>query len=354
MVNMASNDYLGFARDPRLLAAARDAMERWGIGTAAGRVLSGTTGVHVELERKLARWLDCESAVLHASCWSANGAVLAVLAELAERATTPLAVFSDRLNHASIIDAIRSQRRSIERLVLYSHSDLDQLRAELDRPANGEIRVIISDGVFSMEGDMAPVGKLVDLAGEFEALLIVDDSHATGVAGPTGRGSAEAEGVLGEVDVVTGTLGKALGGAVGGFVAGPERLMQALRQLSRPYVFSNNPPVTVAAASAAALDILEHDPQPLANLRERATQLRAGIDALGLSTHPGEHPIVPVLLGDEDRARAVSRQLQDSGVFATSLEFPVVARGEARIRLQASASHQPAAIDLVLRALRPA
>ena len=351
MVNMASNDYLGFAHDARVLAAARAALERWGVGTAAGRVLSGTTAVHVELEQRLARWVGCASAVLHSSCWSANAAVLAVLAELATRDSAPLAVYSDRLNHASIIDAIRLQRRSIARLVLYSHSELAQLRDELAVAPSGELRVIISDGIFSMEGDMAPVAELVALARESESLLIVDDSHGTGVVGTSGRGSAEAAGVHGQVDVITGTLGKALGGAIGGFVAGPPALMQALRQLSRPYVFSNNPPVTVAAAALAALDILEHDPQPLATMRERTTQLRDGIITLGLRTHPGGHPIVPVLLGDEQLAVAVSQRLQATGVFATALAFPIVARGEARIRLQASAAHSVAAIELVLAAL---
>jgi glycine C-acetyltransferase len=351
MVNMASNDYLGFARDPRVIDAARAALDRWGVGTAAGRVLSGTTNVHLELEQRLARWVGCESAVLHSSCWSANAAVLTVLAELAERSQLAFTVFSDRLNHASIIDAIRLQRRSIARLVLYSHAELQELRSELTGAADGQLRVIISDGIFSMEGDMAPVRELVELAREFEALLIVDDSHGTGVAGLSGRGSAEAAGAHGEVDVVTGTLGKALGGAIGGFAAGPAPLMQVLRQLSRPYVFSNNPPISVAAAAIAALEILEHDPLPLASMRERTTQLRTGITALGLRTHTGEHPIVPVLLGDEDLAVSVSRRLQEVGVFATALAFPIVARGEARIRLQASAAHTPAAIELVLEAL---
>ena len=351
MVNMASNDYLGFAHDRRIVDASRVALDRWGVGTAAGRVLSGTTAVHVELEQKLARWVGCDSAVLHSSCWSANAAVLAVLADLAGRESVPFAVYSDELNHASIIDAIRLQRRSIARLVLYSHSDLEKLRGDLADSSAGELRVIITDGIFSMEGDMAPVRELVALAHEFEALLIVDDSHGTGVVGAGGRGSAEADGVHGEVDVVTGTLGKALGGAIGGFVAGPPALMQALRQLSRPYVFSNNPPVTVAAAALAAIEILEHDPAPLATMRERMNQLRTGIVELGLRTHPGEHPIVPVLLGDEQLAIEVSRQLQSAGVFATALAFPIVARGQARIRLQASAAHSADAIARVLAAL---
>jgi glycine C-acetyltransferase len=210
---------------------------------------------------------------------------------------------------------------------------------------------VITDGVFSMEGDQAPLPALVGLAERFEAMLVVDDSHGTGVVGATGRGTAEAQGVIGRVDVVTGTLGKALGGAIGGFVAGPRDLMSAVRTASRPYVFSNNPPVPVVAGALAAIGILETDACPLRTLAARVGHLRSGVERLGLTTYPGEHPIVPVLLGDDDRANAASAQLAEDGIYATALTYPIVPRGEARLRLQVSAAHSMAALDEVVDAL---
>jgi glycine C-acetyltransferase len=351
MVNMASNDYLGFARDPRVLKAAHAALDEWGVGSASGRVLSGTTPLHVELEDRLARWVGCQTAVLQPSCWIANASILQVLANLADRVSTTLAVFSDRLNHASIIDAIRAQRPTLSHLGLYEHRNLEHLRSDLGKRPPQEIRVIITDGVFSMEGDIAPLKELDDLATRFGALLIVDDSHGTGVAGPTGRGSAEATGVAGRVDIITGTLGKALGGGIGGFIAGPEELMGTVRALSRPYIFSNNPPPSVVAAALAALEILESDPQPLNTLRQRVAHLRTGIDALELRTYPGDHPIVPVILGAETPTQNASQQLATFGVYAKALTFPIVPRGQARLRLQVSAAHTTEAIQHVLHAL---
>jgi glycine C-acetyltransferase len=353
MVNMASNDYLGLARDPRVIAAAHAALEDWGLGSAAGRVLSGNTAPHRDLERALAAWVGSSDAALFGSCWTANAAIFAVLGELAAEASSTLAVFSDRLNHASIIDAIRAQRRTISRVGVFDHDEtLDGLREQLGTAAGGDaVRVIVTDGVFSMEGDEAPLNALADLAEEFDALLIVDDSHGTGVVGATGRGTSEAQNAIGRIDVVTGTLGKALGGAIGGFVAGPERLMQLLRTTARPFVFSNNPPSTVVAGALKALELLAQDRELLDTLRARVRRLRDGIVGLGLRTVPGEHPIVPVLLGDEDVARAASARLADAGVFATALTFPIVPRDEARLRLQVSGAHSEDAIDQVLNAL---
>jgi glycine C-acetyltransferase len=351
MVNMASNDYLGFARDARVLKAAHTALDQWGVGTASGRVLSGTTTLHLELEDRLARWLGCQAAVLHSSCWSANASILQVLADLAQRVSTTLAVFSDRLNHASIIDAIRAQRPALSHLGLYDHQDLDRLRSDLEARTPEEIKVIITDGVFSMEGDIAPLKELVALAANSDTLLIVDDSHGTGVIGQTGRGSPEATGVYNRVDIITGTLGKALGGAIGGFIAGPEELMRSVRALSRPYIFSNNPPATATASALAALEILENDPQPLSVLRQRVAQLHTGINALGLRTYGGDHPIVPVILGDAAVAQTASQQLAKAGIHAPALQFPIVPRGQARLRLQVSAAHTTKAIQQVLEAL---
>lgn len=360
-VNLASCDYLGLARHPAVLAAAADTLNVWGLGSAATRVLSGSTDLHRQLEARLGQFVGADDTVLHGSCWSANAAVFCTLAELARRSGTPLAVFSDRLNHASLIDAIRTVRPQVSHLSTYDHHGTDtdtdavdgisRLRAQLEGHTDNAARVIVTDGVFSMEGDQAPLRRLVDLAREFEALLVVDDSHGIGVLGARGRGTAEVQQVLGEVDVITGTLGKALGGAIGGFVAAAAPFAAAVRSLSRPYVFSNNPPYPVVAAALAALDVLERDPHPLVALRRRIAQLREGTDMLRLRTLPGEHPIVPLILGEEGRAAAVSQTLRLRHIYATPITFPLVRRGEARIRMQVSAAHTPDDIEQVIRSL---
>jgi glycine C-acetyltransferase len=281
--------------------------------------------------------------------------VLGGLATFARRGGRSLAVFSDRLNHASIIDGIRGQRADVAHLGLFDHrSDLDDLRQGLASAPVQAIPVIITDGVFSMEGDQAPLSALRKLAEQFGALLIVDDSHGTGVVGARGRGTAEAQDLLGRVDVITGTLGKALGGAIGGFVAGPERLTAALRAVSRPYTFSTSPPPSVVAAALAALDVLAGPATPLPTLRARVHHLRTGIAALGLPALPGDHPIVPLVVGDETIARAMSADMISQGVFATALTFPVVPRGHARLRLQVSATNAEEVLDRVLAGLSDA
>ncbi|MEU8225056.1 aminotransferase class I/II-fold pyridoxal phosphate-dependent enzyme [Kribbella sp. NPDC048915] len=350
-VNLASCDYLGLARHPRVLAAARQALTQWGLGSAATRVLSGGTELHRRLEHRLGRFVGCEDAVLHGSCWNANAAVFGTLAELARRSDTTLAVFSDRLNHASIIDAIRTVRPEVSHLSTYEHADgIDDLRDQLERHAPGAVRVIVTDGVFSMEGDQAPMRRLVDLSREYEAVLVVDDSHGTGVLGAGGRGTMEAQGVLGAVDVVTSTLGKALGGASGGFVAASKQFSAAVRSLSRPYVFSNNPPYAVVAAALAALDVLETE-DVLTLLGERVRQLRAGLAGLGFPILGDDHPIVPLILGDDQRAVAASNELRRQQIYVTPMTFPIVERGRARIRLQVSAAHTADDIAQVVGAL---
>ncbi|AHH99021.1 hypothetical protein KALB_5659 [Kutzneria albida DSM 43870] len=352
LINMASCDYLGLARHPAVVRAAHDALDDWGLGTAAGRALSGTTVLHRDFERRLASWVGCEDAVLHSSCWAANAAVFATLTVLANQARRPLAVFSDRLNHASIIDGIRAQRSAVAHLVLYDHhAGLDDLRHGLTTVPTDAVKVIVTDGIFSMEGDQAPLRALRTLAEEYGALLVVDDSHGNGVVGPHGRGTAESQQLLGRIDVITGTLGKALGGAIGGFVAGPRALTSTLRSMSRPYTFSNNPPPSVVAGAHATLDVLAGHDSPLATLRTRVEQLRSGVIALQLPTWPGKHPIVPVVIGDEHAAQELSANMIRTGVFVTALTYPVVPRGAARLRLQVSAAHAESAIDHVLNVL---
>lgn len=352
LTNMASNNYLGFARDPRVVDTAHDALRRWGLGTAATRGLSGTTTLHRELEERLAAWVGTSDAVLYSSCWTANAAVFEVLAGLAADADNTLAVFSDRLNHASIIDGVQAQRRRVSQVELYDHHHLDDLAGLLAARPSQAVKVIVTDGVFSMEGDQAPLPALLELARVHEALLVVDDSHAVGVVGDTGRGCAQAQGVLGSIDILTGTLGKALGGALGGFAATASPLGALLRARSRPYIFSNNPPVPVVAGALAALDILATDSTPLRTLRARTRQLREGLSEVAISAVPGDHPIVPIIIGDEGVAQRASTSLREHGVLATALSFPVVPRGQARLRLQVSAAHTPHDIDQVLDALQ--
>lgn len=351
-VNMASNDYLGLARDPRVVQAAQDALQTWGLGSAATRVLSGTTSLHRELEERLAGWVGADAALLYGSCWTANAAVFEVLAGLAAEADNTLAVFSDRDNHASIIDAVQGQRRRVSLLETYDHHDLTELAASLAARPVDTTCVIVTDGVFSMEGDQAPLSALLELADAHQSLLVVDDSHGVGVTGPSGRGTAQAQGVLGHVDIVTGTLGKALGGAIGGFAAASSAVGALLRERSRPYVFSNNPPTPVVAGALAALDVLSEDPVPLDTLHVRTRHLRDGLARLGLATVLSDHPIVPVLVGDEKLARRAGQELRRHGVLAAALGFPIVPHGQARLRLQASAAHTRRDIDHVLHALQ--
>jgi glycine C-acetyltransferase len=351
LINMASCDYLGFARDSRVTDAAVAAIGEWGLGMASTRALSGGTVLHRALEKRLAQWVGCEDSALFSSCWTANSAVFGVLASLAKEAETTLAVFSDRLNHASIIDGVRAQREVISTMHLYDHDDHESLTEALRRAPSDVLKVIVTDGIFSMEGDQAPLSDLARLATEHDALLVVDDSHGIGVVGEDGRGTAQAQGVLGQVDIVIGTLGKALGGAGGGFAATSTRLAATIRGKARPFIFSNNPATSVVAAALAALEILATDSKPLADLRERSGELRAGIIALGLPTVPGSHPIVPVIVGDEAAARDASRHLRQHGVLATALCYPIVPRGEARLRLQVSADHSREDISAVLEVL---
>jgi glycine C-acetyltransferase len=328
---LCSNDYLGLANHPEVVRAAADGLARYGAGTASVRFICGKFVPHVELERDLAAFLGTESSLTFVSCWNANAALLDALCD--ERT----AVFSDRLNHASIIDGIRLARPAHK--AVYEHADPDDLRRALAEAPPLERLLIFTDGVFSMEGDLAPIPELAQIAAEHGATLVVDDSHGLGVVGENGRGVLERFGLTGREDVIlTGTLGKALGGAAGGFVAGGESLCGVLEQRSRPQLFSNGLPPAVACSARRALAELRGDPGLVARLRENTAVIRAAIAGAGLSPLPGESAIVPIIVGETRAAIELSRRLLDRGVYVTGFGYPVVPEGTARVRIQVSAA----------------
>jgi glycine C-acetyltransferase len=341
VVILSSNNYVGLADVPEVVEAGKAGLDRFGAGTASVRFICGTFTIHRELEEALARFVGTESALTYVSCWNANEGLMPTV--LDERDV----VLSDALNHASIIDSIRlckAQRR------LYKHSDMADLEQGLKESASARTRLVVTDGVFSMEGDVCRLPDIVELARRHDAVVVVDDSHATGVLGATGRGTAEHYGMLGEVDVVTSTLGKALGGAAGGFTAGPAALTDYLTQRSRPQLFSNALPPTVAASALAAVRYLEAHPDRVTKLHDNARYFRARLQELGFSPLPGPTPIVPVIVGDTAKAIRMSEMLLDRGVFVTGFGFPVVPKGEARLRCQISAAHSRADLDEALEA----
>jgi glycine C-acetyltransferase len=328
---LCSNDYLGLANHPAVIAAGAEALERYGAGTASVRFICGTFAPHLELERDLAAFLRTGAALSFVSCWTANAALLDALCD--ERT----AVFSDRLNHASIIDGIRLARPAHK--AVFDHVDPGALRRALaEAPPSGR-RLIFTDGVFSMEGDLAPLDELATIAAEHDAVLVVDDSHGIGVVGATGRGALEHYGLLGREDViVTGTLGKALGGGAGGFIAGGEALCAVLEQRSRPMLYSNGLPPTVAASARRALAELRERPELVGRLRSNTAAMRAAIAATGLKPLAGESAIVPIIVGETAAAIAISRALLERGIYVTGFGYPVVPEGTARIRVQVSAA----------------
>ena len=349
VIVLSSNNYLGLAGHPEVVRAGIEGLERYGAGTASVRFICGTFAPHVELERKLAELSGTEAALTYVSCWNANEAVIPTLTD----STT--VIFTDELNHASIIDAVRLSRPAEK--VIYPHSDLAKLREGL-AGAPGEARkLIVTDGVFSMEGDLARLPEIVELAREFDAIVIVDDSHGVGVLGDTGRGVVEHFGLLGEVDVLTGTLGKALGGAAGGYVASSKEVCDLLQQRSRPQLFSNALPPTVACSALRAIELMLEEPELLARLRENTRAFRAMLVDAGYRPLEGESAIIPIIVGETSDAIALSERLLDEGVFVTGFGFPVVPEGTARIRVQMSAAleseHLERAIE-VFRRVRPA
>ena len=354
-VMLASNNYLGLSSHPRIKEAARRAIDEWGYGLASVRFLCGTEPIHFDLERRVAKFVGCESAILHSSCFAANEAFFAAL--LANDFGSPDyqdVIYSDQLNHASIIDGVRLCRAIAKQTVsrLYRNGDVKQLREMLeeDREKNYRVKIIATDGVFSMEGLLAPLPELVRLARDHGALLFVDESHATGVLGETGRGTPEELDVYGEIDVITGTFGKALGGASGGFIAGRSPLVEFIRQKSRPYTFSNTMPPPVVMGSIEAIDLIENDPSIVNRLHENTEYFRREIVRLGFKIIEGRHPIVPIMLGEAAVAQDMSRELLDEGVYIKGLWYPVVPKGEARLRAQISAAHTRRDLDRALEA----
>ena len=355
VVMLASNNYLGLSNHPRIKEAARRGLDEWGYGMASVRFLCGTEPIHLKLERSIAEFLGCEAAILHSSCFAANEAFFtALIANDFGQTEYQDAIYSDMLNHASIIDGIRLCRAVAKQTVsrLYRNGDVSHLRQMLeeDRDKNYRIKIIATDGVFSMEGLLAPLTELIELAREHNALLFVDESHATGALGHTGRGTPEELGVHGQIDVISGTFGKALGGASGGFIAGRKPLIEFLRQKSRPYTFSNTMPPSVVTASIEAIKLIEEDPSIVNQLHENTKYFRTEIVRLGFKIIEGRHPIVPVMLGEAAIAQDMSRELLGEGVYIKGLWYPVVPKGEARLRSQISAAHTREDLDRALEA----
>ena len=347
VVILSSNNYLGLCNEPEVVAAGHAALERYGAGTGSVRFICGTFSIHRELEAALARLVGCESALTYVSCWNANeGLCPTVLTEQD-------IIISDQLNHASIIDSIRIAKTITKcQTAVYRHSDMQDLEEKLKTANGARRRLVFTDGIFSMEGDIARLPDIVALARTHDAIVAVDDSHATGVLGATGRGTAEHCGVLGKVDIITSTLGKALGGAAGGFTAGPLALTDYLTQRSRPQLFSNALPPTVAGSALAAVQVLEAHPERVRRLHENARYFREQLISLGFKPLPGETPIVPVILGETAKAIQMSDLLLEEGVFVTGFGYPVVPQGHARVRCQLSAAHTQDDLDFALRAFR--
>ena len=347
VVILSSNNYLGLCNAPDVVAAGKRALDEFGAGTGSVRFICGTFTIHRELEQALARFVGCESSLTYVSCWNANEGLVPTL--LGEQDI----VISDQLNHASIIDAIRLAKTITKgQTAVYRHSDMADLEDKLRAAKHTRLKLIFTDGVFSMEGDIARLPDIVALARKYDAVVAVDDSHATGVLGRSGRGTAEHYDMSGQVDIITSTLGKALGGAAGGFTAGPTALADYLTQRSRPQLFSNALPPTVAGSALAAVRHLEHHPELVTRLHENARYFRERLLALGFKPLPGETPIVPVILGETAQAIRMSEALLNEGVFVTGFGYPVVPQGHARIRCQLSAAHTRDDLDFALSAFR--
>ncbi|MDD9985468.1 MAG: glycine C-acetyltransferase [Spirochaetaceae bacterium] len=341
VLNFCANNYLGLSSDPAVIDAAAEALRTHGFGLSSVRFICGTQDLHKRLEQALARFLGTDDAILYTSCFDANGGLFETLLQEGD------AVLSDALNHASIIDGIRLCKAARYR---YAHADMDDLEAKLKEAAGARLRLIATDGVFSMDGDIAPLDRIVELARAHDALVMVDDSHATGFIGATGRGSIEHCGVLGEIDVITSTLGKALGGASGGFTAARGPIVELLRQRSRPYLFSNSLPPSLAAAGLAVLERLEQTTELRDRLAANTACFRAAMTSAGFDIRPGVHPIVPIMLYEARLAQAMAADLLAEGIYVIGFSYPVVPEGQARIRVQISAAHESAHLDRAIGA----
>jgi glycine C-acetyltransferase len=344
---LSSNNYLGLCDEPAIVDAGIEGLRRFGAGTGSVRFICGTFTIHRELEAALARFVGCEASLSYVSAWNANEGLTATILEEGDF------VVSDALNHASIIDSIRLAKSIVKcTSAVYRHGDMDDLREKLAANRRARRKLIWTDGIFSMEGAIAKLPDILEIAREFDAIVAVDDSHSTGVLGETGRGTAEHFGVLGDVDIITSTLGKALGGAAGGFTAGPEALADFLTQRSRPQLFSNALPPTVAASALAAVRFLEEHPERVRTLRENTIYFRSAITEAGFKPLDGETPIVPIIVGETSAAIQMSDMLLDEGVFVTGFGYPVVPQGQARVRCQLSAAHTRADIDDAVAAFK--
>ena len=343
---LSSNNYLGLCAEPAVVAAGIAGLERYGAGTGSVRFICGTYTIHRELESALARFVGTEASMSYVSAWNANEGLTATVVEEGDF------VCSDALNHASIIDSLRLAKSITKcQTAVYRHADLDDLRAKLGAAKGAKRRIVWSDGIFSMEGSITPLPDLLQICRDHDAILVIDDSHATGVLGKTGRGTAEHFGVLGEVDIITSTLGKALGGAAGGFVAGSAALCDYLAQRSRPQLFSNALPPTVAASALASVQFIEQHPERVQTLRDNTRYFRERIIEAGFRPLAGETPIVPIIVGETAAAIQMSDMLLAEGVFATGFGFPVVPQGQARLRCQVSAAHTRDDLDEAIAAL---
>lgn len=341
VINLCANNYLGLANHPDVVKAAHTALDDYGFGMASVRFICGTQTVHTDLERRISEFLGTEDTILYPSCFDANGGLFETIL------TPDDAVISDALNHASIIDGIRLCKAHRFR---YAHNDMADLQAKLQEARGARVRLIATDGVFSMDGTIANLPAIVDLAQRYEALTFMDDCHATGFLGDNGKGTHEYHGLLGKIDIITGTLGKALGGASGGYTSGRKEIIGWLRQRSRPYLFSNTLAPTIAATSIAVLDLLDRDPSLRKQLWDNTAYFREQMTKLGFDLKPGEHPIIPVMLGDAKLATDMAAAMLDEGVYVVGFAFPVVPQGEARIRTQMSAAHTREELDRAIAA----
>ena len=342
VLNFCANNYLGLADEPALVRAAQEGLTRWGLGLASVRFICGTQTIHKELEAAIARFLGMEDAILYTSCFDANGGLFETLLD------EPDVVISDALNHASIIDGIRLCRAQRQR---YAHGDMGELERLLGEARHARTRLIATDGVFSMDGDVAPLARSCELAERYDALVMVDDSHATGFFGPTGRGTPEHCGVAGRVDIVTSTLGKALGGASGGFTAARSEVVSLLRQRSRPYLFSNTLPPALVCAAIEGLALLSRSTALRDRLAANTRWFREAMTAAGFGLRPGEHPIVPIMLGDARLAHRMAADLFEESIYVVGFSYPVVPRDQARIRVQVSAAHTTADLERAVAAV---
>jgi glycine C-acetyltransferase len=341
VLNLCANNYLGLADDPAIVAAAKAALDRWGYGMASVRFICGTQAIHKELEAALTEFLGTEDTILYSSCFDANGGIFEALLDEHD------AIISDALNHASIIDGVRLCKA---RRLRYANRDMADLERQLKDSAESRFRLVVTDGVFSMDGYLAPLPEICELAERHDALVMVDDSHAVGFMGTNGRGTHEHHGVMGRIDAITGTLGKALGGASGGYVSGRKELVAMLRQRSRPYLFSNSVAPPIVAASLKVLELIRSAGELRQRLRDNTTFFRKEMTDAGFDILPGEHPIVPVMVGDAALAGRMAQLMLEKGVYVVAFSFPVVPQGKARIRTQVSAAHTKTDLERAVKA----